>query len=217
MGSLSDAQQIQIQRLQENLFALRRIAGWTMEELGKKIGVTKQTISNLESSNKKAYMTLTQYLAIRSVLDYEAAARLQADPNDTLLALAIQKVLDEDLDGDERKTAEGDVALVAAAVAGNAPNSTVKELAHEKLEKGSDNKSKIAVARAIAHAYTTVGTLGAATVMLGAIPGLQGAIVTQLILGTTMSGWMKKLLSTEQAKVTQEQNESNKSTKGAEK
>ncbi len=217
MGSLSDAQQIQIQRLQENLFALRRIAGWTMEELGKKIGVTKQTISNLESSNRKTYMTLTQYLAVRSVLDYEAATRLQADPNDTLLTLAIQKVLDEDLDDEERKTVEGDVALVAAAVAGNTPNNTVKELAHAKLEKEPDNKSKIAVASAIARAYTTAGTLGAAMEMLGGIPGLQGAMVAQLILGATMSGWMQKLLSTGQANVTHKQNKSDENTKDTEK
>jgi len=39
------------------------------EELGKKMGVTKQTISNLE--NGKTPMNFTQYVAIRTILDYE--------------------------------------------------------------------------------------------------------------------------------------------------
>ena len=44
--------------LQDNLSSVRKIAGWTTEEFGDKIGVTKQTISNLE--NKKTAMTRTQ-------------------------------------------------------------------------------------------------------------------------------------------------------------
>ena len=46
----------QIACLQKNLSAVRKIAGWTSEQLGEKIGVTKQTISNLE--NEKTKMTL---------------------------------------------------------------------------------------------------------------------------------------------------------------
>ena len=58
-----------IKKLQVNLSSIRKIAGWTAQDLGKKIGVTKQTISNLE--NQKTEMTVTQYIAIRTVLDYE--------------------------------------------------------------------------------------------------------------------------------------------------
>ena len=43
----------QIRRLQQNLSSIRKIAGWTAEILGEKIGVTKQTISNIEN-NKPA-------------------------------------------------------------------------------------------------------------------------------------------------------------------
>ena len=195
MGDLSYAQQAQIERLQHNLSALRRIAGWTMEQLGGKIGVTKQTISNLESSNKKSCMTLTQYLAIRSVLDYEAAARIQENQNDTLLALAIKKVLDDELDEEEMKTAEGDVALIATAVAGKTPDDIVIELANEKL--GSKKANKLAA------------VLVAATLGLNIAPGFVGLIASPLILGTGMFGWMGKLLSADHTKVTQEQNESN--------
>ena len=48
--------EIQIKKLQQNLSPIRKIAGWTAEVLGDKIGVTKQTISNLE--NKKTPMNL---------------------------------------------------------------------------------------------------------------------------------------------------------------
>ena len=69
MDKQFDQRQKQINRLQENLSSIRKIAGWTAEVLGNKIGVTKQTISNLE--NNKTPMNFTQYIAIRSVLDAE--------------------------------------------------------------------------------------------------------------------------------------------------
>ncbi len=39
----------QIKRLQDNLSSIRKIAGWSAEVFGEKLGVTKQTISNLEN------------------------------------------------------------------------------------------------------------------------------------------------------------------------
>lgn len=69
MDKQLEQRQKQINRLQKNLSSIRKIAGWTAEVLGNKIGVTKQTISNLE--NKKTPMNFTQYIAIRSVLDAE--------------------------------------------------------------------------------------------------------------------------------------------------
>ena len=39
----------EIIRMQENLLLIRRTVGWTAEEFGEKIGVTRQTINNIES------------------------------------------------------------------------------------------------------------------------------------------------------------------------
>ena len=61
----------EIRILQNNLKTIRIILNWTLEELADKIGVTKQTISNLE--NIKTEMTKMQYIAIRTILDYEVA------------------------------------------------------------------------------------------------------------------------------------------------
>ena len=59
------------EKLQKHLQLIRNAAGWTAEELGHKIGVTKQTISNLE--NQKTKMSKTQYLAIQMVISQKIA------------------------------------------------------------------------------------------------------------------------------------------------
>lgn len=60
-----------INRLQENLTVLRKVAGWSAEDLAKMIGVTRQTIVNLEKAGNYQ-MTKIQYIAIRTVLEAEA-------------------------------------------------------------------------------------------------------------------------------------------------
>ena len=62
----------EIQRLQDNLLLVRRAVGWTAAEFGDRIGVTRQTINNLEM--KRTELNKTQYIAIRAVLDAEMAA-----------------------------------------------------------------------------------------------------------------------------------------------
>lgn len=56
-------------RFQKNLGTIRKVARWTSQELADEIGVTRQTISNLESGRSR--MTKTQYLALRTVLNFE--------------------------------------------------------------------------------------------------------------------------------------------------
>ena len=48
----------QIELLQTNLQTIRKIAGWTIEDFGDRLGVSKQTISNLE--NAKTQMKFWQ-------------------------------------------------------------------------------------------------------------------------------------------------------------
>lgn len=61
----------EIQRMQENLLLIRRTVGWSAEEFGNQIGVTRQTINNIENGRNR--LTKTQYIAMRSVLDAEIA------------------------------------------------------------------------------------------------------------------------------------------------
>lgn len=64
----------EIIRFQNNMLLIRRTVGWTAEEFGEKIGVTRQTINNLEKNNREKFkLNKTQYIAMRSVLDAEIA------------------------------------------------------------------------------------------------------------------------------------------------
>lgn len=58
----------EIAKLQAGLSLIRSAGKWTTEAFGEMLGVTKQTISNLE--NLKTPMSKTQYIAIRAVLEY---------------------------------------------------------------------------------------------------------------------------------------------------
>ncbi|MDE6994771.1 MAG: helix-turn-helix domain-containing protein [Lachnospiraceae bacterium] len=77
----------EIIRMQENLLLIRRTVGWTAEEFGEKIGVTRQTINNIESGRNK--LTKTQYIAMRSILDAEMAQ----SPGDTKMLKVLLDVL----------------------------------------------------------------------------------------------------------------------------
>ena len=59
----------EIELFQKYLLLIRRTVGWSADEFGDRIGVTRQTINNLESGRNK--LTKTQYIAMRSVLDAE--------------------------------------------------------------------------------------------------------------------------------------------------
>lgn len=97
----------QIEKLQTNLSSLRKIAGWTAEDLGNELDVTKQTISNLETGKTK--MSRVQYIAIRAVLD------MKAKKNENL-SKAMNLVLnDDDSTAKEQEKNEEKVKTVAAA------------------------------------------------------------------------------------------------------
>lgn len=104
-----EKKQKQIQLLQQNLSSIRKIAGWTAEQLGEKIGVTKQTISNLE--NSKTPMSLTQYIAIRSILDYE----IESNQDNTVLPQVIYILVDKGVEL-EAELEEEDISEIIETV-----------------------------------------------------------------------------------------------------
>lgn len=63
---MEDAEIMQIARFQKYLSSLRKVAGWSAEGFAERLGVTRQTIINLES--RTTQMTKIQYLAIRVVI-----------------------------------------------------------------------------------------------------------------------------------------------------
>ena len=91
------------QILQDNLKSIREILNWTSADLGDLIGVTKQTISNLETKNSK--LTKLHYIAIRTVVDFEIEKLKSTDSDRAERACMLLEVLSkaeaENLDFDE--------------------------------------------------------------------------------------------------------------------
>lgn len=114
----------EIQRLQQNLSPIRKIAGWNAETLGNKIGVTKQTISNLE--NRKTTMSFAQYIALRSVLDVEIAGNNENDVLPKVVALLLDS--DDELDDDNYSRVQEVAGTVAATAADGASSSRLNDV-----------------------------------------------------------------------------------------
>lgn len=117
--------------LQKHLSSIRKIAGWTMAELGNKIGVTKQTISNLE--NNKTQMSLTQYIAIRTNIDYE----IENNKENEVLAKVVEILLNrnEEFTAKEREKISGSVEAIAATAAGGIKGPNLNAVGKSLLEK----------------------------------------------------------------------------------
>lgn len=115
----------EIIRMQEHLLLIRRTVGWTAEEFGDRIGVTRQTINNIEFGRNK--LTKTQYIAMRSVLDAEMAQ----NPDDTtMLKLILDALVDhpENYAESERIEILAKANLMAPAIlAGTASRETVSK------------------------------------------------------------------------------------------
>lgn len=113
----------EIVRMQKNLLLIRRAVGWTAEEFGDRIGVTRQTINNIESGRNK--LSKTQYIAMRSVLD----AEIVQSPEDTaMLRLLLDALVDhpEKYREAERSEILAKANLMAPAIlAGTASRETV--------------------------------------------------------------------------------------------
>ncbi len=96
----------EIEKMQKHLLLIRRTVGWTAEEFGERIGVTRQTINNLEAGRNK--LTKTQYIAMRSVLD----AEMVQYPDETEM---LKLVLDMLVDHPEKYTSSEKEDLLSKA------------------------------------------------------------------------------------------------------
>lgn len=119
---MTEISEAKILRLQKNLPIIRNLAGWTAEDLGGRIGVTRQTITNMEKSATLA-MTKTQYIAIRAVLDYQIE-----ESNNSALANAITVLVDaENLTADQTKKIDDAIASITKLKSRRVNDKTVLE------------------------------------------------------------------------------------------
>ena len=121
-----------ITSLQSHLSMLRKLYGWTMEQFGDRIGVTKQTVSNLERGKPK--MTKLQYIAIRSVFESEAKER-DGEEKEILLKI-LDLVCDPDPDVSEVQRSEALNTAAVAAGSGVAAAATIKVLTSSLISSG---------------------------------------------------------------------------------
>lgn len=104
----------EIYRFQSNLLLMRRILGWSAEELGDHIGVTRQTINNLEAGRNK--LNKAQYIALRAIFD----AEMINSPNDTEILRYLLEILvdNPDMYSDEFKgSLSAKATMLAPAIA----------------------------------------------------------------------------------------------------
>lgn len=98
--------EFEIEKLTQSLPSIRKIAGWSSEDLGELIGVTKQTISNIET--RKSTMSKTQYIAIRTIIDYEIAEH----PENELLAKVVAILLDSEDTPEDKQKAKATIEML---------------------------------------------------------------------------------------------------------
>lgn len=131
----------QISDLQENLELLRKLYGWTAEQLGDRLGISKQSVLNLEkgSENGGVKMTMIQYIAIRAVFEAELENRKgeekknlqtilglilnddsKVDPKDKERILDTAKVVSSAMMTGDKAAAVKTMSVLLAAVAGAA-------------------------------------------------------------------------------------------------
>ena len=70
--TLEEKVKLNIENLAKNLKPIRNLLGLTCEALGNYIGVSKQTLNNLETGKiekRRNVLTNCQYIALRSIID----------------------------------------------------------------------------------------------------------------------------------------------------
>ena len=155
---------VEIQRMQDNLLLIRRAIGCTASEFGEQIGVTRQTINNIESGRNK--LTKTQYIAMRSVID----AEIVKHPEETkMVKILLDMLIDHPenyLKADYNELLEKANLMSPSILAGTATRETV-------------SKEWMKTAGA-------VGTVGAVAMAM-AVP-----LVGAPIVGAAVGGWLAK-------------------------
>ena len=111
----------EIGKLQMNLGIIRKLAGWPPKQLGDMIGSTKQTIYNLE--NMKSPMSLSQYISIRSLIDYA----IESEPENGLLSKSVDILVNNSdaFKPDDLSEIRDNLIVLAAAKSAGITNDSV--------------------------------------------------------------------------------------------
>ena len=114
---MNDEQLKIVARLQDNLYTIRQLAGWSADQMGRLLDVTKQTVYNLERGKPK--MSWAQYLAVRKILDLE----IERQPDNVVLPKAVAVLLDdEELPMSRREELQEELRTIAKGMVSRSVN-----------------------------------------------------------------------------------------------
>ena len=101
----------EIELFRKNMLILRKLSGWTAEQLGNKVNKSKQSIINIERNN--ASLTKNNYLLLRRAFDIEADER--AEKGDMVLRQAMNILLNPEETKDEDDDCQEKFNIIADA------------------------------------------------------------------------------------------------------
>lgn len=116
----------EIERFEEHFQIIRKSVGWSADEFGERIGVTRQTINNIE--NRKYKLTKSLYLLSRYVLEQE----IETHPDETEMLKVFLDVFVDHPDKYSQKTKDKiyqETNLLSPAI--KTKNSNRKEVSKE--------------------------------------------------------------------------------------
>ncbi len=120
----------EIKRLQNNLPTLRACANWSVQEFADMLGVTRQTINNLEKDGGTE-MSKIQYLAIRSLFSYEIEKNNNKKLSDLLYYLVDHP---EKLNQEKQAMLSQQAKVLSSAIKGGASTTDVDDIWSSILE-----------------------------------------------------------------------------------
>lgn len=119
-------------RFQENMDICRKLLGWSCDEFGAYVGLSRQTVYNIETG--KSDISKTQYIAMRSVIDSE----ILSNPEETkVVALFLKMFVDspDEHTDEERKVLKDKINLNMPSIA--AGTATRKIVSDEIIKAAS--------------------------------------------------------------------------------
>lgn len=121
----------EIKRLQNFLPTLRACANWSVQEFAEMLGVTRQTINNLEKVDGGTEMSKIQYLAIRSLFSYEIEKNNNKKLSDLLYYLVDHP---EKLNQEKQAMLSQQAKVLSSAIKGGASATDVDDIWTSILE-----------------------------------------------------------------------------------
>ena len=121
---------ILVERLSQNLPEIRKIAGWSGEDLGGMLGMSRQSISKLETG--LSAISVAQYIAIRHLLD---AWIINHPENKTLPRVVTLLLDDRRIWGAEYTKLRSVAKTISAVVSGGANQDAVDAISKVLLDE----------------------------------------------------------------------------------